>query len=553
MSAIKMRMKRRDQGMASLPSLPPLNSTERSLPADPLLAPIDRSVANSGRGIREMSAPLPVRAVRLVSNAVRRVMPNRKSESVGRLAPLGGDSESLAHLAPLGRAGSTPRHVKCELRPSCPWAEKSPAKPPGSMTPVQKMPSSRDLRIALSPQASKIGRDLRPSLPWSEKLTPAPKITTPSSQQSSGTHCASSRSFESIHSAGNARVIDTRLCDSPASRFGSMSGNAEDVAVGVALGVQRANAPLSTPRPSDSARQNGSGDVASSQYPESEPSSPHLLCKTVGSMAVAVGTPIQQVARDSSDHVTPNLRRHECRPSFPEHIGEWPCTEESTEELYSSALLSAARRNEVLETIHSAVYPASEPPSPKRALEYPDLHPEGVDGMQTPCRHSDPSSKSQRTTSALRDSLLSPEFADCQRPSPATMSGTRGGSVSPSDAEHTSLVTHPDGEELLRPEQKDFTNDEDQSCVYEGGPARKQLQEDLPAIVAAKVAVKRQLHDAFMAERELGTSPTTAAIEALHQCAKRAQAQKLAAPCAVKSGKPAGSQPSLPMCTVSAH
>lgn len=148
-----LRSRFRKNEAAALSELPPLPGAQRGLPVDPSSGAADRS-SIGGSSIREMSAPAPSRAVRFVSSAasaVRRVIPSvgRRSQSTGRLAPLDEAPGSLARLAPLGKAGSTP---KFDLRPACPWSQDD-RKPCFVVKPL-----AQDAFIC--------GRDLRPSLPW---------------------------------------------------------------------------------------------------------------------------------------------------------------------------------------------------------------------------------------------------------------------------------------------------------------------------------------------------------------------------------------------------
>lgn len=56
-------------------------------------------------------------------------------------------------------------------------------------------------------------------------------------------------------------------------------------------------------------------------------------------------------------------------------------------------------------------------------------------------------------------------------------------------------------------------------------------------VINSRSVVKQQVHDVFLDQRALGMSPTSAAIEALHRCAKLAQKQS-GDHCAVEAATP---------------
>jgi len=427
------------------------------MPSEALPLPLPNMA--SGSSNREGSAPLPTRAFRLATNAVRSVMPRRRAESTGRLAPLAAGSNSTSKLAPLEKAFAPEPLISRELRPSCPWSAKS------SAATVDKTPIE-----AAEPVL--IGRDLRPSCPWSAN----------SGSSAKPRKCTSSLELLITDKSEDGRGV---------GEFMNVPGCTRDSCQDPATGAEPAPAQSKSSGEKKGKRRSGSRRPAN--LPELDDAGPSTLTDAVD--PCVAGDPNNFAADDADCDVAAKHRyRKTPRPTskapglrIPAMLGgsrcsaspptsqrsPRPCLEASSGDSVSvkaGTPLSDSAFADMDTCIHDGGAPM-EPVSEHRSDDH---------AMSS----STNASKEQAATSNNEQDLISSEVAKDARETQALHRGP--GALS-------------------------------EACSND-------RVEDL-SVVNTRSVVKQQLHNAFLDQRELGMSPTSAAIEALHRCAKRTQSQ----------------------------
>lgn len=449
--------KRKPRGVAAPFALPPLG--ERPLPAEQLQQQAEVPAVAAGSSNRDRSAPLPLRAFRAATDAVRRVLPSRRAESIVRLAPLEKPSPRLAksssRIAP-AEAASPPAAAQ-ELRPACPWSDAKGGAAPllrGPSLPLLGPPPVAAKWLPPPPEVA-----LRPACPWLLRPAAAPAREAVQEEERPAARRPPRRPAGRGAAAAGGMAEGLDGCEPDGG-----GAAASAAAAAAASAVTRSRAAASSPRRSRPPPAEGVASVARSlsHYPLSTSSSPRALSASpvVGiTMAVASGNG-EAASRAASQG---SMKR---RPSFPDWPAgaacEWPGSDASAELRFSAALaaphafLVAAE----LKTASSTSYPRSRSSSPE------------LEEWMSP-----------GSDSAAESSLAS---------------GNKEGPRS------TDSGSNPHATPL---------------AGWWSNPSA----EPSPEVVAARSVVKRQLHDAFLAERGLGASPTSAAIEALHRCAKLSQ------------------------------